>query len=194
MTFWRIATTALLVLTWSLPALATDRDRREERDDVRIERLAHELAESARHIDHQIRDARRWRHGHHYRDEWRAVRAVHELKDAAKHFHKVVERSRGSAFHLSRDLDRVAHAYQTAVYRVERAHLFGHVERDLKTVGRWIDRISDRYEASSRNARYDVHARYAQSERYTRGYGKQSDPPRGFWSVSWQSPRHNYRH
>lgn len=194
MTFWKIAATALLALTWSLPAFATHRDRREERSDVRIERLAHELEESARHINRQIRGARHSRHGHPNRYERRAVRAVHELKDAAKHFHRVVEHNRNSSSHLSRDFDRVAHAYQVAVYQVERAHLSRHVERDLRRVGRWIERISDRCQASSRHAKYDDHPRSTRYDRYTRRYAKQRYPYRGFWSVSWKSPQRHYRH
>lgn len=194
MTFWKIATSALVALTWSLPAFATHRDRREERGDVRIERLAHELEKSTRHIHRQIRDSRHSRRGHQNRYERRAVRAVHELKDAAKHFHKVVEHNRNSPSHLSRDFERVAHAYQTAVYEVDRAHLSRHAERDLRRVGRWIDRISDRCQASSRHAKYDGHARFTHSDRYTRGYARQRYPSRGFWSVSWKSPRRHYSH
>lgn len=213
MTFWKIAMSALLALTWSLPAFAAHGDRRQERVDVRIEGLAHELEESARHIDRRIRDAHHGHHDRNYnrnydRDAKRAIRAVHELKDAAKHFHKQVERNRSSVSHLSRDIDRVAHAYETAVYKVDRAHLSGHLRRDLATVGQWIDRISDRCGASRGHASYNDQARFASYDRYdrrypynrpvrhdpyTRGYGKQSDPYRGF-SISWKSPWQHYRH
>lgn len=190
MTFWKIATSALLALTWSLPAFATHEDRKEERredrDDVRIERLAHELEQSARHVDRQLRDSR---HGHHRGYERRAARAVHRLKDTAKHFHRQVERNRNSSHLLSRDLRRVAHAYRNAVYQVDRIHTKGHVRRDLRVVGSWIDRISERYESSIQHA---SHTRPRDYDRFARSYARQSSPASGFRRLSWQSPEHRY--
>ena len=159
MTFWKIATSALLALTWSFPAFATHDDRREGRSgrsdhvDIRIERLANGLEESARHIDRRMRDARHSHRGYSGgRDERRAAKAVHELKDASKRFRKHVEKNR-SLSHLRTDFDRVAHAYRTAVYRVQRAHLSRHLERDLRAVGHWVDKIDDRHREWNHHAR-----------------------------------------
>jgi hypothetical protein len=192
-TFWKIATSALLALTWSLPAFATHEDRKEKRneyrEDVQIEGLAHELEQSARHIDRQLRNSR---HGHHGRYERRAVRAVHRLKDTAKHFHRGIERNRNSSHHLSRDLRRVARAYRNAVYHVDRIHTKEHVRRDLRVVGSWINRISERYGAPIHHADFDNHSQPTGYDRFAASYEKQSSPASAFWSISWQSPEYLY--
>lgn len=194
--FWKIATSALLALTWSLPAFAShDRrreERREERYDAQIEQLAHELEESVRHVDRQVRDARHSRRGHHDRYPQRAVRAVHELKGSARNFRRAVGRHRNSSYPLSRDLQRVVHAYDDAVHQLERIQPYAHVTADLRAVGIWIDRIAEHCESSNRNTRFNGHARRTRYDRLTRSYGERKLPSREFWSIAWKSPEHSY--
>jgi hypothetical protein len=205
-TFWKIATSALLALTWSLPAFATQEGRRDERRkspyDHRIEWLANELAESAGHLDREIRGARHSRHSytpHHDRYQRRAVQAVHRLKDTAKRFHHMVERDRGSSHDLAKGLRRVAHSYRKAVHQVERMHPHRRVKRDLKAVGTWIGRISERFEPKNRHAAFSDNTRTAHYGRIEYSDGTRPGKRQGSIShessnVAWERPERYAHH
>lgn len=129
---------------------------------ARIQAVAHELEEAARHVHRQ---AERRRH-HFDRAEAYAFQRLHELERRARHFHRQVERYRQNPYHTERDFLELRAAYFRAAEALPALHGDRHVRRDFERVA-YLMHLLDRYYVDRRSwgerrydDRYDRHRRH----------------------------------
>ncbi len=130
-------TTHLLTGAALLLAPAVSVASHPERSEMaRVQILAHELEEAARHVHRQAE-----RRAHHGWWEERGLRRLHDLEGEARHFHRQVERYRQNPYHTEADFRRLVASYRRAEEAVHGMHGDRHVERDFYRVARLMDEL-----------------------------------------------------
>ena len=169
-----ILATSLLV---ALPAAASHPGN----DDMeKVQRLAHEVARAARHL-HRNAEAE----AHHFsRRESYALEHLHSLDEAARHFHAQVERYYQDPRRTEGDFRRLHAAYSEAVDTFHVLHSYDHLDRDLRSVRRPMERMAAYYGYGYRNG----HGSREGHGRYDRRYPDRGHryPPRWHLSLSWR--------
>lgn len=145
---------------------------------ARIQAVAHELEEAARHVHRQ---AERRRH-HFDRAEAYAFERLHELDRRARHFHRQVERYRQDPYHTERDYFALREAYWRAADSVRALHGDRHVRRDFDRVS-YLVRVLDGYYLDRRGRRGRGHYDHGYPD--DRGYRHDRRHRGGFWLDLW---------
>lgn len=110
----------------------------------RIQILAHELEDAARHVYYEAKSAR-----HHYdREESYGLKRLRRLDSRARHFHRQVEKHRQNPYHTRDDYYALRESYYLAAEAIRPLHAVRHVRRDFERVGHLIHRLDGYFSRS----------------------------------------------